>query len=78
MRSNSHSQRSTAIAAKWPSVLGIDTEGEAPVRIGDIISFIKHDIVVSSHNAQLQSTNSSSTTKSYILVCLRWYDDHPR
>ena len=60
---------------KWPNVFGIDSQGEAPFRIGDIISFVEHDIVVSSLNAQ--SANSSPTTKTHILAHLRWYGDHP-
>lgn len=74
--SKARSQRSTAIAAKWPNVLGIDSQGEAPFRIMDIISFVEHDIVVSSLNAQ--SANSSPTTKTHILAHLQWYGDHPR
>ena len=71
--SQSRSQRSNVIAAKWPSVLGIDAVGDAPVRIGQVVSFINHDIVVSS-----ETSTASCTSKSHILVRVQWYGDHPR
>lgn len=67
---NSRSQRSTAIAAKWPNVIGIDKQGEASVRIGRIISFLEHTITITLDNER----------KSYtvVLARLEWYGDHPR
>ena len=62
---NSRSQRSTAVAAKWPNVIGIDQLGEAPIRIGRIISFVKHTI-------------SISPDSTVVLARLEWYGDHPR
>lgn len=62
---NCRSQKSTSIAAKWPNVSVIDTQDEAPIQIRQVISFIKHDIVL--------SLNTSTTTYSgYIQL----YGDH--
>ena len=69
--SNSWSQKSTAIAAKWPNVSGIDTQSTAHIRIGRIVSFIEHSVIVS-------SLSMSSTTKVHILARVHWYTDHPR
>ena len=71
--SHSRSQRSTAIAAKWPNVLGIDTRGEAPLRIGNVVSFIEHDVDI----AVSSICNTPTITKNHILVHVQWYGDHP-
>ena len=68
---NSRSQRSTAVAAKWLNVIGIDQLGEAPIRIGRIISFVKHTIKISP-----DSTETKYCTA--VLGRLEWYGDHPR
>ena len=62
---NSRSQRSCAIAAKWRGIRGIDPHEEAPVRIGQIISFIEHNII----------TNAES--KTHLLAYVQWLGDHP-
>ena len=76
--SNSRSQRSTAIAVRWPNLSRIDTQGEEPPKIGHILSFIDHSIIVSSNLDHHNTDSTSSTTKSHILVRLQWYGDHPR
>jgi len=40
----SQSQHSPPVAAHWPGVLNIDTRGEAPLRIGIVTCFIRHEI----------------------------------
>ena len=72
---NSRLQRSCAIDAKWRGVTGIDSRGEAPIRVGQVVSFILHHIDVSPNSA------SSSTCKKsiqHILVHVQWFGDHPR
>ena len=58
----SSSQRSCAIAAKWCGVVGINSDGEAPLRIGQIISFIEHEITLSSGEV---GTHTSCSVKTY-------------
>lgn len=41
----SRSKRSP-VAAHWPGVIGIDLQGEAPMRVGVINSFIRHEITL--------------------------------
>lgn len=60
-------KKSTSIATKWPNISVTDTQGEASFWIGQIISFIKHDIV---------SSLNISTTKVHILVLVQSYGDH--
>ena len=50
---------------------GIDTQSTAHIRIGRIVSFIEHSVIVS-------SLSISSTTKVHILARVHWYTDHPR
>ena len=66
--SGSYSNKSKAIAAKWPNIVGIDTQGEAPLRIGTVPAFIQHEILLS---------NSSSPIK-HSLAYIKWYGHHPR
>jgi len=70
----SRSQRSPAIAAHWPGVLNVDTRGEAPLRIGIVTCFIRHDISCIRDPLKPQS----SSTLSHILAHIKWYMDHPR
>ena len=42
----SRSQRSSALIAHWPGVVGIDTQGEAPVRVGILMSIFCHTAVI--------------------------------
>ena len=62
--SKARSQKSSAIAAKWPGVVGIDTRGEAPLRIAQVTSYIEHKL--------------TKTNKTHMLARVRWYCDHPR
>ena len=62
------SQRSSTIAAYWPNVLGIDTQGEAPLRIAQVESFIQHTL----------PETADTVSKTHILAKVQWYGDHPR
>ena len=62
----SRSSKSTLIAAHWIGVCGINPHGEAPLRIGNVNSFLKHQIVLDNEN-----------TLSHILVRVNWFQDHP-
>ncbi len=42
----SRSQRSSVIAARWPSAIGIDSSGESPLRIGLVNSFIENEVTI--------------------------------
>ena len=67
----SRSQRSAAVVAHWPGVLGIDNLGEAPVRIGMISSFICHSVTV-------KTNMSEPTLVRHVLARVNWFHDHPR
>jgi hypothetical protein len=56
--SKARSQKSSAVAAKWPGVVGIDAHGEAPLRIAQVISYIEHSL---------------DTNKTHMLARVRWY-----
>ena len=62
----SRSAKSSLIAAHWPGVVGIDPQGEAPLRVGSVISFIQHKIVL--ENRELVIHN---------LAHISWLQDHP-
>ena len=66
------SDRSCAIAAKWPGVVGIDPRGEAPFRIAHVVSFIEHALSFTS------SDSLTSISKNHIFARVQWYCDHPR
>ena len=67
--SRSRSEKSYAIAAHWPNVVGIDSQGEAPLRIAKCESFIQHT---------LPGTTPSGGSVTHVLARVQWYDDHPR
>lgn len=52
----------------------IDTHGEAPLRIGIVTCFIRHEISCIWDPLKPQS----SSTLSHILAHIKWYMDHPR
>ena len=64
---HSRSQRSCAIAAKWRGITGIDPYGEAPVRVGQVISFVVHNVIL----------DSDSSSKMHTLARVQWLGDHP-
>ena len=67
----SRSQRSAAVIAHWPSLTGtIDTMGEAPCRIGNVQSFIRHQIT-------FDGVGSSSSMVT-MLARIKWFENHPR
>ena len=66
------SQKSCAIAARWPGVVGIDSRGEAPLRIGQVTSFIEHTLTF------ISNSETDSYSKTHILARVQWYCDHPR
>ena len=68
--SQSRSQKSAVIAARWPGVIGIDKRGEASIRIGLVSTFIQHNINF--------LTSELSSTRTHILARVQWYGDHPR
>ena len=64
----SRSQRSAAIIAHWPSLMGsIDTLGETHTKIGIIQYFIQHRVA-------LETGNSIDT----LLARVKWFENHPR
>lgn len=64
------SKRSSAVAAYWPGVLGIDELGEAPVRVGILTSIIRHSVIIKEHGADVQKDNA--------LAHVKWLQDHPQ
>lgn len=70
----SRSQRSAAVAAHWPGVIGIDPRGEAPLRVGIVKNYFKHDITLI-RNPDL---NNSPKKVTHIFPRVDWYMDHPR
>ena len=54
LSSKSRSQRSNAIVAHWLNISGIDTSGEAPLRVGIVSYFLRHEL-------KLISKSSAST-----------------
>ena len=63
----SRSAKSSLIAAHWPGVVGIDPQGEAPLRVGSVISFIQHKIVLENREPVIHN-----------LARISWLQDHPR
>lgn len=70
----SRSQRSAAVAAHWPGVLGIDISGEAPVRIGTVVSFIRHSATLKDKT----SDTSLVLTRVHVLARVNWFTEHPQ
>ena len=68
----SRSQRSSAIVAHWPGVIGIDPRGEAPLRVGLVDHFLQHTLVIKPH---LQP--ETKECKLHLLARVSWLDDHP-
>ena len=67
----SRSQRSSAIFAYWPSLRGdIDTTGNAPYQIGNVQSFIRHQVTF--------ENDEGCQTVTTLLAHIKWYEDHPR
>ena len=71
------SQRSCAVAVKWPGVHGIDVTGDVPLRIGEVISFVEHEVTIGVEYASDESS-TSTTTNCHVLAQVKWYGDHPR
>ena len=72
---HSRSQRSCSIVAHWPGVIAIDARGEAPMRVGVITQFFRHEITCV-RNPQTEPSNVSRI--SHILAHIKWYMAHPR
>ena len=71
------SQRFCAVAAKWPGVHGIDVTGDASLRIGEILSFVEHEVIIGVVCAS-DEPSTSTTTNWHVLARVKWYGDHPR
>ena len=70
---NSRSERSTAIVACWAGVSGIDHRGEAPLKIGEVVSFFRHEISLGN-----STDNPSETSRiSHTVARVKWYMNHP-
>ena len=65
----SHSQRSPAIVAHWPNVIGIDTQGEAPLRVGLVSFFFWH--------VKLKLYGSPEKTENLLMAHVEWKEEHP-
>ena len=70
--SGAKSQRSSAIAAHWADVSGIDSLGEAPIRIGMVSHFFTHQITLE------KASNPGPTPVCHTFARVKWYMDHPR
>ena len=67
----SRSQRSPSIFAHWPSLSGrIDTTGNAPYQVGNVKSFICHQVSFE-HDEGVKTINA-------LLAFVQWYKQHPR
>ena len=71
------SQRSCAVAAKWSGVNGIDATGDAPLRIGKILSFVQRKVTIGVEYAS-DEPSTSTTTNCHVLALVKWDGDHPR
>ena len=67
----SRSQRSNAIVAHWPNVIGsaIDTTGEAPMYV---MYFLQHELTV-----KCTTDGQAKTCKVHLLAKVMWKDNHP-
>ena len=66
------SNRSAAILAQWPGNHGIDTDGDAPRRVGLITSFLRHVIkIVPQGTCDMQQQELS-----HVLATVKWYEPH--
>ena len=64
-------QRSPTIFAHWPLLTGkIDTTGDAPCQIGNVQSFISHQVTFE-HEGSCRSVTT-------LLAHIKWYEEHPR
>ena len=67
----SRSQKSPTIFAHWPSLVGnIDTTGDAPYQIGNVVSFLRHQITL--------DTETGVNTITTLLAYVKWYENHPK
>ena len=68
----SRSQRSPTIFAHWPSMAGrIDTTGDAPYQIGNVQSFLRHQVSF--------GNKGSCQSVTALLALVKWYEEqHPR
>lgn len=68
----SRSQRSPTIYAHWQSLTGnIDTTGDAPYRVGNLLSFFRHKVT-------LENEVGVKTSVTALLAHVKWYEEHPR
>ena len=68
----SRSEQSAAVLAHWPSIRGIDTTGDAPVRIGIISSIIEHVATIKT------SATDIIKTQKHVFAYVQWLQDHTR
>lgn len=68
----SRSKHSAAILAHWPGVIGIDVQGESPVRVGILSSIIEHSATTKT------ITSNTITTNRHVFAHVQWLEDHPR
>lgn len=64
------SKRSSTIAAKWAGVLSVDPRGEAPMRVGQVHSYIEHNITLIKDN--------KASSLPHVLARVSWYMEHPQ
>ena len=69
--SKSRSQRSSAIVAHWPNVIGIDPRAEAPLRAAIDSYFFRHQLQVKSRSSNVTVLNTKK------LAHVKWLEDHP-
>ena len=65
------SQRSPTVFAHWLTPIGnIDTLGDAPYQIGNVLSFVRHQVTVE-HEGQVGCITT-------LLAHMKWYEEHPK
>ena len=69
--SKSHSQRSNAIVVHWLNISGIDTSGEAPLRVGIVSYFLRHELML------ISMSSASTMTNVNVLAHIKWFEDYP-
>ena len=68
---NSRSKKSPTIFAHWSSLVSnVDTTGDAPYQIGNVVSFLCHQITL--------NTETGVKSVTTLLAYVKWYEKHPK
>ena len=67
----SRSKKSPTIFARWSSLVSnVDTTGDAPYQIGNVVSFLCHQITL--------NTETGVKSVTTLLAYVKWYEEHPK